>query len=65
MSGTRQDGSRQVFCGEPDLLAMARDVCGDFAAEAVLVVSNKAATWNVVHGLESVIPPDDAPHPVR
>ena len=24
----------------------------DFAAEAVLVVSNKAATWNLVHGLE-------------
>lgn len=38
--------------GKPDLLRMAHDVCRDFAAEAVIVVSNKAATWNLVHGLE-------------
>ena len=31
---------------------MAHDECRDFAAEAVLVVSNKAATWSLVHGLE-------------
>jgi len=30
--------------GKPDLLQIARDVCRDFAAEAVQVVSNKAAT---------------------
>jgi hypothetical protein len=38
--------------GKPDLLRVAHDVCRDFAAEAVLVVSNKAATWSLVHGLE-------------
>ena len=38
--------------GKPDLLRMAHDVCRDFAAEAVLVVSNKATTWSLVHGLE-------------
>ncbi len=38
--------------GKPDLLRMAHDECRDFAAEAVLVVSNKAATWSLVHGLE-------------
>jgi ferredoxin-NADP reductase len=38
--------------GKPDLLAMADEACRDFAAEAVLVVSNKAATWKLVHGLE-------------
>jgi ferredoxin-NADP reductase len=38
--------------GKPDLLRVAHDVCRDFAAEAVQVVSNKAATWNLVHGLE-------------
>ena len=38
--------------GQPDLLRVAHDVCCDFAAEAVQVVSNKAATWRLVHGLE-------------
>jgi hypothetical protein len=38
--------------GKPHLLPMAHDMCRDFAAEAVLVVSNKAATWSLVHGLE-------------
>ena len=31
---------------------MAHYVCRDFAAEAVQVVSNKAATRSLVHGLE-------------
>ena len=38
--------------GKPDMLQLACDACHDFAAEAALVVSNKAATWKVVHGLE-------------
>lgn len=38
--------------GKPDLLAMTHSMCRDFAAEAVLVVSNKAGTWALVHGLE-------------
>jgi hypothetical protein len=38
--------------GKPDLLRVAHDVCRDFAAEAVQVVSNKAGTWSLVHGLE-------------
>jgi hypothetical protein len=38
--------------GKPDLLPMTREACRDFAAEAVLVVSNKTATWRLVHGLE-------------
>ncbi len=38
--------------GKPDLLRVAHDVCRDFAAEAVQVVSNKATTWSLVHGLE-------------
>jgi hypothetical protein len=38
--------------GKPDLLPMTHGVCRDFAAEAVLVVSNKITTWRLVHGLE-------------
>jgi len=38
--------------GKPDLLPMTHGVCRDFAAEAVLVVSNKVATSRLVHGLE-------------
>jgi hypothetical protein len=38
--------------GKPNLLQLAHQVSREFAAEAVLVVSNKAGTWNVVHGLE-------------
>ncbi len=40
--------------GKPDLLRLAHDVCRDFAAEAAMVVSNKAGTWSVVHGLEKL-----------
>ena len=39
--------------GKPDLLRLAQEACRDFAAEAALVVSNKAGTWRVVHGLET------------
>jgi hypothetical protein len=39
-------------CGKPDLLRLAHNVYRDFAAEAVLVVCNKAATRSLVHGLE-------------
>jgi len=38
--------------GKPDLLPMTQGVCRDFAAEAVLVVSNKITTSRLVHGLE-------------
>jgi hypothetical protein len=38
--------------GKPDLLQITRDTCRDFNAEAVLVVANKTATRNLVHGLE-------------
>jgi hypothetical protein len=38
--------------GKPDLLQITHDACRSFKAEAVLVVSNKAATWSLVHGLE-------------
>lgn len=38
--------------GKPDLVALAHQATKDFRAEAVFVVSNKAATWRVVHGLE-------------
>jgi hypothetical protein len=38
--------------GKPDLVQLAHDACQEFDAEAVFVVSNKAATWRVVHGME-------------
>ena len=38
--------------GKPDLVQLARDAYDDFGAEAVFVVSNKAATWRIVHGME-------------
>jgi hypothetical protein len=38
--------------GKPNLLELAQQACQDFAAEAVFVVSNKAATWRIVHGME-------------
>jgi hypothetical protein len=38
--------------GKPDLVQLAAETCRDFGAEAVFVVSNKAATWRLVHGLE-------------
>jgi hypothetical protein len=38
--------------GKPDLVALTYQACRDFAAQAVFVVSNKAATWHIVHGIE-------------
>jgi hypothetical protein len=38
--------------GKPDLLRLAHEAYRDFGAEAVFVVSNKPATWRLVHGLE-------------
>ena len=38
--------------GKPDLLALARETCRDFGAEAVFVVSNQPTTRRIVHGLE-------------
>jgi hypothetical protein len=38
--------------GKPNLFELAHQACQEFAAEAVFVVSNKAATWRVVHGME-------------
>ena len=38
--------------GKPNLFELAHQACQDFAAEAVFVVSNKAATWRVVRGME-------------
>lgn len=38
--------------GKPDLLQLAHQATHDFRAEAAFVVSNKAGTWRVVHGLE-------------
>ncbi|HUN32102.1 MAG TPA: hypothetical protein VMU95_08770 [Trebonia sp.] len=47
--------------GKPDLLPMAHGVCLDFAAEAVLVVSNKITTRRLVHGLEQLGVPTFGP----
>ena len=33
-------------------MQLAHQAYRDFDAEAVFVVSNKAATWRVVHGIE-------------
>jgi hypothetical protein len=38
--------------GKPDLGQLVHQAYEDFGAEAVLVVSNKPATWRLVHGLE-------------
>ena len=38
--------------GKPDLVQLAHEAYRAFDAEAVFVVSNKAATWHVVHGIE-------------
>jgi hypothetical protein len=40
--------------GKPDLLALTRQAYEDFDAEAVFVVSNKATTWHLVHGMEQL-----------
>jgi hypothetical protein len=38
--------------GKPDLVELAQRACQDFDAEAVFVVSNKPATFRLVHALE-------------
>lgn len=38
--------------GKPDLPRLTRQACEESDAEAVVVVSNKATTWSVVHGVE-------------
>lgn len=43
------DTSRE---GKPDMVALAYAAYRDFGAEAVICISNKKLTWQVVHGLE-------------
>ncbi|MFF7734708.1 MULTISPECIES: hypothetical protein [unclassified Streptomyces] len=38
--------------GKPDMVHLAHQACRDFGAEAVICISNKKLTWQVVHGLE-------------
>ncbi|KND29599.1 ferredoxin reductase domain-containing protein [Streptomyces acidiscabies] len=38
--------------GKPDMVALAHAAYRDFGAEAVICISNKKLTWQVVHGLE-------------
>lgn len=38
--------------GKPDMVALAHAAYRDFDAEAVICISNKKLTWQVVHGLE-------------
>jgi hypothetical protein len=38
--------------GKPDMVALAYGACTSFGAEAVICISNKKLTWQVVHGLE-------------
>ncbi|MET9757811.1 hypothetical protein ABZ016_01965 [Streptomyces sp. NPDC006372] len=38
--------------GKPDMVRLAHDAWRDFGAEAVICISNKRLTWQVVHGLE-------------
>lgn len=38
--------------GKPDLVRLAYEAYEEFGADAVFVVSNKATTWRVVHGME-------------
>ncbi|WP_460065356.1 ferredoxin reductase domain-containing protein [Streptomyces sp. YKOK-I1] len=38
--------------GKPDMVALAYAAHRDFGAEAVICISNKKLTWQVVHGLE-------------
>lgn len=38
--------------GKPDMVALAYEAYRDFGAEAVICISNKKLTWQVVHGLE-------------
>ena len=37
----------------PDLVQLAYDAVKEFDAEAVIVISNKKLTWQVVYGMES------------
>ena len=39
--------------GRPDLVQLAYEAYRDFEAEAVICISNKKLTWQVVYGLES------------
>ena len=39
--------------GRPDLVKLAFEACRDFDAEAVICISNKKLTWQVVYGMES------------
>jgi hypothetical protein len=47
--------------GKPDVVRLAYETCREFDAEAVIVVSNKATTRRVVHGLERQSIPAFAP----
>ncbi|MFF0157849.1 hypothetical protein ACFYRY_09985 [Streptomyces sp. NPDC005263] len=38
--------------GKPDMVRLAYETYRDFGAEAVICISNKKLTWQVVHGLE-------------
>lgn len=38
--------------GKPDMVRLAHAAYADFGAEAVICISNKKLTWQVVHGLE-------------
>ncbi|GGZ52502.1 hypothetical protein [Streptomyces bluensis] len=38
--------------GKPDMVRLAHAAYRDFGAEAVICISNKKLTWQVVHGLE-------------
>jgi hypothetical protein len=38
--------------GKPDMVRLAHAAYRDFGAEAVICISNKRLTWQVVHGLE-------------
>ncbi|KUN28816.1 hypothetical protein AQJ23_07790 [Streptomyces antibioticus] len=38
--------------GKPDMVRLAYQAYRDFGAEAVICISNKKLTWQVVHGLE-------------
>ncbi len=39
--------------GRPDLVQLAYDAVQEFDAEAVIIISNKKLTWQVVYGMES------------
>jgi hypothetical protein len=38
--------------GKPDMVRLTHNACQAFGATAVIVVSNKPATWQIVHGME-------------